>query len=374
MTAGRSRIRPAIDELLGRLPRLALIVGKGGVGKTTCAIGIAAHLAAGSEPTVLISTDPAASLAHVLGMTLAKGEARQLESISSLSVMQLDPAAARSAFLHRWRETLVSIIDRGTYLDVEDIGGLVDASFPGTDEIFGLLVLAQLLTENDAAAVSSPRDRFVVDTAPTGHTLRLLALPDTFAAMISLLDTMQAKYRFMVSALTHRYRRDAADDFIDEMRRTIGQFRTTLGDARRAGAVLVTRAEPVVISETVRYAEALRRLGIGVAAIIVDAFQPDDGMNETLADLEELVSGPGLFALPRIDPPPAGLLASRKALGSLVAIGTRVKRRRVLRGAPNRLRRQQRSAADLKSGGAPRHAGGPARVGARRSRGRRALG
>src|SRR5213075_1540839 len=130
-----------------------------------------------------------------------------------------------------------------------------------------------------------------------------------------------------------------------------------LGDARRAGAVLVTRAEPVVISETVRYAEALRRLGIGVAAIIVDAFQPDDGMNETLADLEELVSGPGLFALPRIDPPPAGLLASRKALGSLVAIGTRVKRRRVLRGAPNRLRRQQRSAADLKSGGAPRHAG-----------------
>jgi arsenite-transporting ATPase len=357
VTDERSRSRPAIDELLERLPRLALIVGKGGVGKTTCAIGIAARLAAASEPTVLISTDPAASLAHVLGMTLAKGEARPLESISSLSVMQLDAAAARSAFLNRWRETLVSIIDRGTYLDGEDIGGLVDASFPGTDEIFGLLVLAQLLTESNSAAASSPHRRFVVDTAPTGHTLRLLALPDTFAAMISLLDSMQAKYRFMVSALMHRYRRDAADDFIDEMRRTIGQFRATLGDATRAGAVLVTRAEPVVISETVRYAEALRRLGIGVAAIIVDAFQPGDGVEETLADLEELVSGPGVFALPRIDPPPAGLSASRKALGRLVALGTRVKRRRVLRGAANGLRRQQRSAADLESGGAARRAG-----------------
>ena len=360
MTAGRSRRHSAIDELLERLPRLALIVGKGGVGKTTCAIGIAAHVAAASEPTVLISTDPAASLAHVLGVTLANGEAHTMDSVSSLSAMQLDPVAARSAFLNRWRDTLVSIIDRGTYLDVEDIGGLVDASFPGADEIFGLLVLAQLLAESDSAAGSSPHSRFVVDTAPTGHTLRLLALPDTFAAMVSLLDSMQAKHRFMVSALTHRYRRDAADDFIEEMRRTIGQFRTTLGDATRAGAILVTRAEPVVISETVRYAEALRRLGITVAAVIVDAFQPEGGVDETstLVELEGLVSGPGLFALPRIEPPPVGLSASGNALGRLVAISERGKRRKGVRPAANGLRQRQRSAAHLKLGGGPRRANG----------------
>ena len=356
MTDGRSRTRPAIDELLERLPRLALIVGKGGVGKTTCAIGIAAHLAAAREPTVIISTDPAASLAHVLGVTLANGEAHTMGS-SSLSAMQLDPVAARTAFLNRWRDTLVSIIDRGTYLDVEDIGGLVDASFPGADEIFGLLVLAQLLAESDSPAGSSRHGRFVVDTAPTGHTLRLLALPDTFAAMVTLLDSMQAKYRFMVSALTHRYRRDVADDFIDEMRRTIGQFRATLGDATRAGAVLITRAEPVVVSETVRYAEALRRLGITVVAVIVDAFQPKGGLDETsiIAELEALVSGPGLFALPRIEPPPVGFSAARNALGELIAIGTRGKRgmgRRVVNG----LRRQHRSAQNLESGGTPSRA------------------
>lgn len=353
MTHGRSRTRPAIDELLERLPRLALIVGKGGVGKTTCAIGIAAHLAAASEPTVLISTDPAASLAHVLGVTLANGEAHTVGS-SSVSAMQLDPAAARSAFLNRWRDTLVSIIDRGTYLDVEDIGGLVDASFPGADEIFGLLVLAQLLAESDSAAGSSRHRRFVVDTAPTGHTLRLLALPDTFAAMVTLLDSMQAKYRFMVSALTHRYRRDVADDFIEEMRRTIGQFRATLGDATRAGAVLVTRTERVVVSETVRYAEALRRLGINVAAVIVDAFQPKGGLDETstIGELEALTSGSGLFALPQIEPPPVGFSAASNALGGLIAIGARGKRG-VVRRAVNRLDREQRSAQDLESGGPP---------------------
>jgi len=353
VTDGRSRTRPAIDELLERLPRLALIVGKGGVGKTTCAIGIAAHIAAASEPTVLISTDPAASLAHVLGVTLANGEAHRVGS-SSVSAMQLDPAAARSAFLNRWRDTLVSIIDRGTYLDVEDIGGLVDASFPGADEIFGLLVLAQLLAESDSAAGSSRHSRFVVDTAPTGHTLRLLALPDTFAAMVTLLDSMQAKYRFMVSALTHRYRRDVADDFIEEMRRTIGQFRATLGDATRAGAVLVTRTERVVVSETLRYGEALRRLGINVAAVIVDAFQPKGDLDETstIGELEALVSGPGLFALPQIEPPPVGFSAASNALGELIAIGTRGERA-VVRRAVNGLHRQQRSAEDLESGGAP---------------------
>ena len=112
----------------------------------------------------------------MLGVSLRDGEVCQIAD--GFFALQLDATAARRKFLERWRDVLVTIVDRGTYLDVDDIGGLVDAAFPGADEIFGLLVLAELV------APSSDRTApkwtcVVVDTAPTGHTLRLLALPET---------------------------------------------------------------------------------------------------------------------------------------------------------------------------------------------------
>ena len=122
-----------MDSFLERLPELVIVVGKGGVGKTTCAIGVASALAAAGQPTLLVSTDPAGSLGPVLGTTLAGGVARQIEAVPRLAAMQLEPAVTRKEFLARWRDVIVTIVDRGTYLDVEDVGGLVDASFPGAD-------------------------------------------------------------------------------------------------------------------------------------------------------------------------------------------------------------------------------------------------
>lgn len=353
-TRSEPRTRPAIDGLLDRLPRLSIVVGKGGVGKTTCAIGIAARLAGRGEQTLLVSTDPAGALGPALGTSLDAGEPRAIDGVPSLSALQLDPRAARAAFLGRWRDVLVTIVDRGTYLDVEDIGGLVDAAFPGADEIFGLLVLAQLVRRVDENAASSSWRRLVIDTAPTGHTLRLLALPDTFAAMIALLDTMQAKHRFMVSALTHRYRRDAADDFLDEMRRTIGELRSALSDATRSGAVLVTRPESVVVSETLRYAEALRLLGLSVVAVVVDALRPRQDGGDIPAAVGEIAPKDGLFGLPRIDPAPMGVAETASALGELVSLGSVIGRSDKVRAASKRLREKRRSATDLKSGGAPK--------------------
>ncbi|HEY2852241.1 MAG TPA: TRC40/GET3/ArsA family transport-energizing ATPase [Gemmatimonadaceae bacterium] len=346
MSTGRTRTRRPIDELLDRLPEVAIIVGKGGVGKTTCAMGIASLIAARGENTLLVSTDPANALAPSLGRSLVGGA--PAEVASGLSAMQLDPAAAREAFLSRWRDVLVTIVDRGTYLDREDIDGLVDASFPGADEIFGLLVLAQLLLP----AGSAPKAwrRLVVDTAPTGHTLRLLELPETFEAMIALLESMQAKHRFMVSALTHRYRRDAADDFLDEMRRLLAGLRQSLGDATRAGAVLVTRAEPVVIDETIRYADGLRRLGLTIAAVVVEALPPSNAralgaVNESLG---QIAGGIGLFAVAKITPPPQGLAESAESLGGLRRVGVKT-----TRAADKWLENSRQDAVVLKAGGPP---------------------
>ena len=338
-----ARPRPAIDELLDRLSQLSIIVGKGGVGKTTCAMAIASRFAAFGDSTLLVSTDPANALGPSLGLTLADGVPKAVDG--ALSAMQLDPGAARRAFLARWRDVLVTIVDRGTYLDTEDIGGLVDASFPGADEIFGLLVLGQLVMHSGG---EGGWRRLVVDTAPTGHTLRLLELPETFEAMIALLESMQAKHRFMVSALTHRYRRDAADDFLDEMRRLIAGLRLSLGDASGAGAVMITRAEPVVVAETVRYAEALRRLGLAIKAVIVEAVPrskppvPD----EVLDSLGSIAGMDALFAVPTVTPPPRGVAEAAASLGGLQRL--RAKRTRTDK---KRLQGSGRSSVALKAGG-----------------------
>ena len=89
-----------------------------------------------------------------------------------------------------------------------------------------------------------------------------------------MLDMMQDKHRFMVRALTHRYRRDKADDFLADMRGRIDKLRSMLADERSLAAVLVTRAEPVVEAESRRYIEHLEALHVRIAGIIVNAGAP----------------------------------------------------------------------------------------------------
>lgn len=352
MSPARATPRPCVDELLDALPPLALIVGKGGVGKTTCALGIADRLAARGDTTLLVSTDPANSLGPALGVTLERGTPREVRP--GLHAMQLDPPAARTAFLTRWRDILVTIVDRGTYLDADDIAGLVDAAFPGADEIFGVLVLADLLAAITRDTKERRWTRLVVDTAPTGHTLRLLALPETFNALIALLDSMQAKHRFMVSALTHRYRQDAADAFLDEMRQTLGSFRRSLRDGAQSAAVVVARAESVVLRETARYVEALRQMGLAVTAVIVEALPEarQQPVQETLQALAELVPAGALYAVPRVDPPPTGLPEASASLGALSLVESGRGDVGVRRDGKG-LRRKRREAVSLKSGGGP---------------------
>ena len=353
MSPARAAPPRRVDVLLDALPPLALIVGKGGVGKTTCALGIADRLAARGDSTLLVSTDPANSLGPALGVILDRDRTHEVRP--GLHAMQLDPTAARTAFLSRWREVLVTIVDRGTYLDAEDIAGLVDAAFPGADEIFGVLVLADLLAAIAKPTTGRQWTRLVVDTAPTGHTLRLLALPETFDALIALLESMQAKHRFMVSALTHRYRQDAADRFLDEMRRTLGSFRQALRDGSRSAAVVVTRAESVVLRETARYLEALQQLGVAVAAVIIEAVPEsrEDVVDDAVEALRELAPEGALYAVPRADAPPAGLTEASASLGEMFEVGKARGDVRV-RSERKGLRRKRREAVSLDSGGPPK--------------------
>lgn len=149
-------------------------------------------------------------------------------------------------------------------------------------------------------------------------TLRLLALLETFRALVSLLDVMQDKHRFMVRALTHRYRRDSADDFLDGLRQRVDTPRATLSDERALSAVVVTRNESIVTAETVRCVESLRALCVRIAAVIVNA--------ATTSDVT--VANPRFpnYRIRRALIPPRGVSVTAKAVAG--ATSTRVTHRR----------------------------------------------
>ena len=278
------------EALLEALPPITFVVGKGGVGKTTCAAALALR-ASRARDTLLVSTDPARALPSVLAHPVG-AEAAPIAYAPRLSARMLEASALRDEFMTRWRDVLATILDRGTYLDDADIGPLVDTALPGGDEIFSALELARVFAERREPAAD---DRVFIDTAPTGHTLRLLALPRTFRALVRLLDAMQDKHRFMVRTLMRGYRRDVADDFLTEMQGHVDALESTLRDPARCCALLVSNAQPVVVAESKRYLAALGELGMRVAGVVWNG-------EEQGARLDAEPS----YVVPRLAEPPVG--------------------------------------------------------------------
>ena len=279
----------AAAALVDRLPRTTLVLGKGGVGKTTCASALALCSARRSHRTLILSTDPARALGTVLDTEVGPAPT-PLAHADGLSAQMLDAGALRARFMERWGAVIRVILDRGTYLDDSDIGPLVDTALPGSDEIFAALELANLIVD------AREFERIVVDTAPTGHTLRLLNLPRTFRALVRLLDAMQAKHRFMVKTLTRRYRADDADAFLTEMTRLVSALETSLTDPAQTAAVMVTNAESLVVEETRRYLASLVELRVPVVAVIWNA---TEAPGQTYGDAPE-------YRVPRLASSPIG--------------------------------------------------------------------
>jgi arsenite/tail-anchored protein-transporting ATPase len=290
-----------LDPLLASLPRWILVAGKGGVGKTTCAAAVAARSAARGQTTLLLSTDPARSLGAALGVPVGVTPAAVAER-ERLFAMQLDAQHERDRFLRQWRSVLIAILDRGTYLSPDELTGFVDDALPGADEAMAVLALLEI--ERDPQW-----QRIVVDTAPTGHTLRLLALPATFRAVIALLETMQQKHRFMVQTLARRYRADAADGFIADMRQRVDALQDTLADHERTAVALVTRLEPMVVAETRRYAQSLENLSIRIGAIVINAVGDANAVaNDPLSnEMATIVPDAPRMLVPRRARSPSGL-------------------------------------------------------------------
>lgn len=244
--------------------RLLLFGGKGGVGKTTCAVASSLALARRfpDKRLVLISTDPAHSLQDSLA---------QRPVPAKLEVIELDAQEHLESFRRRHGGHLKVIADRGTFLDSEDIDRFLSLSLPGMDELFGFLDLARRAHE------ASGDECLVVDTAPSGHTLRLLAMPELLRGWVDVLDTLLAKHRYMKQLFARAYRPDDVDGFLDELSESIATAEELLHDRQRCRFVPVMIAEELSVRETAALLGELARLGIAADELVVNMLAPATG-------------------------------------------------------------------------------------------------
>ncbi|MBI4684677.1 MAG: ArsA family ATPase [Nitrospirae bacterium] len=247
--------------------KLILFGGKGGVGKTTCAASAGLYLANNNKNTLLISTDPAHSLSDSLGKEITN-EITQIKGVDKLSAMEISAEKALSSFKAEYQDELKRLFDTSTYLDKEDIDSILELPIPGIDEVMGFKVIVDLIEKEEF-------DKYVVDTAPTGHALRLLTLPELLDDWIKVLAKMRWKYRYMVTTFAGKYRPDSADDFLMSMKKTVKKIEGLLKDENRCEFIVVTIPEDMAIKETERLIRNLNQYGMKVKQLIINNVIPE---------------------------------------------------------------------------------------------------
>lgn len=234
-----SSLAAAFDELASR--QVLLFGGKGGVGKTTLSTAAALHF-------------------------------RETRKVIHLRVETLDAEALYRTFLDENLSAFLEIGDRGTYLDREELRRLLELSLPGIDELMSWMHIGEL-------AEANPDSLLIVDTAPTGHTLRMLSSSDHFTQLARALDAMQEKHRAMVQQFTRRAVRDAMDAFIDDFAARAERWRVLF---RQAAFIPVLLSEPLVVEQTKRLID---EVGMDVPFVILNraVLDPDCARDEARA-------------------------------------------------------------------------------------------
>jgi len=271
---------------------LRFYAGKGGVGKTTCAAAAALDLARKGARTLLVSTDPAPSIADALAMDVSGDPTSVTEH---LTAVQLDATRAFATFRDSYRDRIDELFaglgGRGVDLahDREVIRDLLALAPPGIDELYALTVIGEELEKGRY-------DTIVIDPAPTGHLLRLLDMPRLAVAWSHQLMRLMLKYREVVSL------GDAAQELLDFARRTKA-LESRLIDPALSTTIVAALDEPLVREETARLVRELSGRQLHVGAIIWNR-------TTTASALPTDAAIPQLFA-PLADPPPVGLEAIR---------------------------------------------------------------
>jgi len=213
---------------------------------------------------LLVSTDPAHSLGDALGVELS-GTRRRVRG--SLEAVELDAPRAFARWLSEFRRPLGDILEHGTWLDREDVDSLLELSIPGVDELMAII-------EIDRLAGRSLHDVVVVDTAPTGHILRLLSAPETVAVVADVLCVLQHAHRLIREQLARVGHPEAADRLIATLAAQAREIANRLRDSKRTAFVWVTLPEELSVRESADGIAALERAGVAVGEIVVNRVLP----------------------------------------------------------------------------------------------------
>jgi len=241
--------------------------GKGGVGKTTVSAAAAVRIAK-ADPrrrVLLLSTDPAHSLADVFQATVTDTPRPVARGPRNLAVRELDAARAfakRRVQFEAALDEIASAFGAGAVSgSVGRASELVKLAPPGIDELFGVLSVVDARIDYDVV---------VVDMAPTGHALRLLEMPETAREWTQVLLRMLLKYKSLV-----RPGQLAAE--LVEVSKSIRALQALLRDGLRTRFIVVTRAAEIPRLETARLLARLRRLQLSAPAVVVNAMTLSPG-------------------------------------------------------------------------------------------------
>lgn len=245
-----------------------LFGGKGGVGKTTMAAATAVELAK-THKVLIFTTDPAPSLSESFGQEIGS-EPTAVVGMQNLYAMEIDARKVLEEFKEQYGSEVVDILQQGSYLTDEEAEELFQLDVPGLDEVMGLKKITDFMHSSDYQC-------YIVDTAPTGHTLRLLTLPELLDKWIKFLATLRWKYHTVVRHLVREERTDKADEFLLEMKKTVKRVKALLQDACTTEFVVVTIAEKMAVSETDDLIRSLEQMRIPSRHILINNVFPQDG-------------------------------------------------------------------------------------------------
>ena len=277
---------------------ILFVGGKGGVGKSTTAASLAVHLADSGEQILLVSTDPAHSLGDLFGA--AVGDQKR-EIIPGLHALEIDPREEVERYLARVKSTMRHYVQPTMYSEIERQIELTRHS-PGSEEAALMDRVTTLMQEG-----ATSHDRIIFDTAPTGHTLRLLALPEIMAAWTTGLLKSRERSDSLGKAVDRLRGReqasgdelawfdDAEEEVTDERtqkiqevllerQRRFSKARRLLLDPATTAFILVLIPEKLPVLESVKTLAVLKEHKVPVAGMVVNRTLPN---NQALGEFLE---------------------------------------------------------------------------------------